>query len=90
MLPFQAQSSLEKPQNRAFATLAVYVTVISDRRSTSLQNKIKKNSCLEETAKLRWARDNENMISQKKFLFLVIDCSYLKKNKNIYLPFVVI
>lgn len=38
MLPFQAQSSLEKPQNRAFATLAVYVTVISDRRSTSLQN----------------------------------------------------
>lgn len=44
MLPFQAQSSLEKPQNRAFATLAVYVTVISDRRSTSLQNKRKKTA----------------------------------------------
>lgn len=46
MLPFQAQSSLEKPQNRAFATLAVYVTVIRDRRSTSLQNKIKKKTAV--------------------------------------------
>lgn len=46
MLPFQAQSSLEKPQNRAFATLAVYVTVISDRRSTSLQNKKKKKTAV--------------------------------------------
>lgn len=29
MLPFQARSSLEKPQKRVFATCAVYVTVIS-------------------------------------------------------------
>lgn len=33
MLPFQAKSNLEKLQKRAFATLAVYVTVIYDERT---------------------------------------------------------
>lgn len=37
MLPFQAKSSLEKPQKRAFATLAVYVTVIGDKLQVHLK-----------------------------------------------------